>query len=564
MKRCPECRRRYSDDSLRYCLEDGSVLVEGPPPAEDRATMILPASKDGDPTAVLEVDKASPSDSDTVRISKKKILAGVLGISLLALMAAAGYYWFGRQSILPVGTVAVFPFANETGHPELEYLSDGMTESLIASLSQLPNVRVKARSSVFRYKGRAVEPRSVGRELGVEAIVSGRLVQTGNAVTLYVELVDAATEDILWKQDYARPLTNVVQMQNELAKDVGMRLRAELSGSEEARLKRSQTTDPEAYNLYLLGRFHVNRLTDDGFNKAVQYFGEAAAKDPDFALAYAGLADAYNRLGAFNAAAPKDSFPRAKEAALKALELYPSLAAARAALATAKFYYDWDWPGAENEFKRALELDPDSADARQAYGFFLAAMGRFAEAEKEAVTARDLEPLSIERQIGVGDIYRLQRRTDDAMAAYEKALEMDPNSGLANWAMGLSLAGKLMYPEAIAAFQKSIPLSGDSPDESLELARAYALSGRKEEAVRIVNEIKASMSRRYVSPTIIGSVYADLGNKDQAFYWFERAIEERDFVLVALQVEPIVDRVRSDPRFATLIRRVGLPAVQLR
>jgi tetratricopeptide (TPR) repeat protein len=432
-----------------------------------------------------------------------------------------------------------------------------MTESLISSLSQIPELKVKARSSVFRYKGKDVDLSSAGKELSVDAIVMGRLVQQANSIVLYAELVDARTEDVLWKGDYTRPAANLLLLQNELARDITNKLQAKLSGNEQPRIQRPQTNDEEAYRLYLLGRYHVNRLTDDGFRKGVDYFQQAIAKDSNYAAAYAGLADAYNRIGGFNAGPPRDSFPKARDAALKAIELDNTLAEAHTELGTVKLFYDWDWPNAEHEYKRAIQLNPGDSDAHYMYSLYLSVMQRADEAVSEAQTARELDPLSIEKQMGIGDAYFNGRKFDDALSQYRKALEMDPNSGLVNWSLGRAYLEKKMYAESIEALQRSIALSGDSPDEPVDLARAYACSGNKSEAARLLDGLLRSSQSRYLSPTTIGSVYAALGERDKAFEWFNKAIAERDYILVLIRVDPMFDDVRDDPRFQALVKQVG-------
>jgi serine/threonine-protein kinase len=559
MKECPECKRIYRDETLNFCLDDGAALLNGPAHGNEPSTAVLPGSSPSEAPTRYQTENKQEQDRTTSDLTKNRLVLAILLPVILLGAGYLGYRYLHTSSNKPIDSIAVMPFTNESGNPDIEYLSDGMTESLISSLSQLGGVKVKARSSVFKYKDRPIDPSGIGKELSVDAVLVGRLVQQANNVTLYVELVNTSSGDTLWKQDYTRPLSNLVQMQDQLAKDVALRLRQKLSGSEEASFVRSHTSDPEAYNLYLLGRYHLNRLTDDGFRKGVQYFREAVAKDPNFALAYTGLADAYNRLGGFNAAPPRDTFPAAKEASLRALEIDNLLAEAHSTLATVKFFYDWDWAGAEGEYKRSIELDPANADAHQSYGMFLGAMRRFPEALSELKLARELDPLSLEKQMAVGDVYYLQRQYDDALREYRKTLEMDPNSGIANWSIGLAFLHSGKYDEAISSLQKANSLSGDSPDESIELARALILSGQREEALKIIRELESLMSRKYISPTALGTLYIELGDNDKGFQLFETALRERDFLLVLANVDPLFDKAKADPRFSGLARRVGLP-----
>ena len=546
MKTCRQCGRVYNDGTLKFCLEDGTVLSELDE-EDEPSTAILPG--------VLPSSEASTQQKLTTESSRKLLFALAVG-GFLAVAAFVGYRYLSPEK--QVKSIAVIPFVNQSGDTNLEHLSDGLTESLISSLSQLPELNVKARSSVFRYKGKEIDPLITGRELSVQAILTGRLVKQDNSITLYTELVDTSTENTLWTSSYTRPLTNVVLLQNEIARDVAGKLQAKFSGAEQQRLNNPQTNDEEAYRLYLAGRYHLNRLTDDGFRKGAEHFAQAIAKDPGYALAYAGLADAHNRLGGFNAAPPKESFPKAKDAALKAIELDSSLAEAHTALGLVKLFYDWDWPNAEKEFKRAIELNPGYADGHMTYGLYLSLMKRFEEALTETRAAKELDPLSLEKQIGVGDVFFAEHRYDDALKEYQKAFEMDPNSGLVNWALGRGFLEKGMYREAIAAFQRSIPLSGESPDESVDLARAYARDGKRAEAIKILDDLTRSSQSRYISPTTIGSIYVALGDNDKAFEWFDRALQQRDYLLVMMKTDPMFNNVRSDPRFAALMQRVGL------
>ena len=490
--------------------------------------------------------------------AKRNIAIGAVASLIIASVAGA-YFYFNRPASSQINSIAVLPFVNASGNTDLEYLSDGMTESLINNLSQLPGLSVKARSSVFHYKGQEVEPQQVASQLSVEAILNGRVVQRGDELALYLSLVDGRSGNQLWGEQYNRKMTDLVALQNEIARDVSRKLRARLSGADERHFKNSQTENSDAYQLYLLGRYHLNRLTDEGFRKGLDYFQKAIEKDANYALAYAGLADAYARLSGYNSISPNEGFPKARTAASKALELDDQLAEARVILGLVKYLYDWDWAGAEKEFKRAIEINPSNADAHQTYGYYLSGMQRFDEALAEMKRARELDPLSIEKIVAMGDVLYQQHQYDQAIEQYRKALEMDPNSGIAHWAIGNVYVQKGMYDEAIAEYQKSIPLSGDSPDEPASLAYAYALSGRRQEALQIIDDLKQRSKRGYISPTIIAFIYAGLGENDQAFEWLDKAYDGRDFILVLLKVEPLFDRLRSDPRFADLSRRVGSP-----
>ena len=339
--------------------------------------------------------------------------------------------WFyvpSRDTQGPIASIAVLPFINASGNSEIEYLSDGLTESLITSLSQLPKLSVKARSSVFRYKGKDAPPQQVGKELNVQAILNGRVVQRGNDLTLHIELVDVDTETALWSGDYNRSMTNLVSLPSEIARDVSSKLRLKLSGADEQKLAKNYTANAEAYQLYLKGRFHLLKVTPTEAQKAISYFQQAIQIDPSYALAYVGLADAYGSSFAGDMP-PTEFYPKAKAAAQKAIEIDDTLADAHAELGVIIFWYDWDWNAAENQCKRALELNPNSADAHQVYALLLSTTGRHAEALAEVKRARELDPLNLRTNALEGQALIYAGQTDEALARLQKTFELEPNFG---------------------------------------------------------------------------------------------------------------------------------------
>ncbi|MGH9881380.1 MAG: tetratricopeptide repeat protein, partial [Pyrinomonadaceae bacterium] len=418
-------------------------------------------------------------------------------------------------------------------------------------------IDVRPISAVHRYKGLEQDAVAAGREQKVDAVLDGHIQKAGEKVRVTVRLLRVEDGASLWADKFDEDVTDLFAVQDSISERVAGALAVTLAGGERERLTKHHTENPEAYQLYLKGRYHLNRLTDDGFLKGRDYFQQAIDLDRNYAAAYAGLADAYQMLSGYNALAPNDGFPKAKAAATEALRLDEGLAEAHTALGTVQLLYDWDWPAAEREYRRAIEINQSYSDAHLMYGLYLSAMGRFDEAYAKVRRAQELEPLSLAKIIGIGDVLYQQRRYDQAIEQYGKALEMDPNSGIAHWALGNVYVQKGMYDEAIAEYKKSIPLSGDSPDELASLGYAYALSGKKREAQAVIEELKERSKRRYISPTIIAFVYAGLGEKDEAFAWLEKAYDGRDFILVFLKVDPTFDPLRSDPRFANLVRRVG-------
>lgn len=490
---------------------------------------------------------------------KGRVRRAVAGIVLLAVAAWAAAFWFGPPEPA-VDSIAVLPFINQNPDAEAEYLSDGLTESVTYALSGLPRLRVMSRNSAFRYKGRRIDAGAVGRELGVGAVLIGRVRQYGDRLSVSAELVSTEDNSVLWGENFTRRTDDLETLRTDIARAISAKLQLRLTGADEARLERSGTDDAEAFQLYLLGRYQLNKLTDEGFFRARDHFQEAVERDPDYALAHVGLADAYNRLSGWNALAQTEGFPKARQAAQRALEIDPELSEAHTALGTVRMFHDWDWDGAGRDLEKALALDPDNAEARLMHGFYLLRLGRFEEALVEAENAQRLDPLAFDKHAAVGEVYFFKRDYEEALRRYRRMLEMDPESGFAHWALGNVYVQKGMYEEAIEAYRKSIPLSGDSPDEPASLAYAFARAGQREEALKIVRELEDRARNSYVSPVIIAMVHAGLGEADEAFRWLEKGYGQRDSLLTQLGVEPAFDPLRSDPRFRNLVRRVGLPS----
>lgn len=459
-----------------------------------------------------------------------------------------------------IDSVAILPLENASADPDAEYLSDGITESIINNLAQLPKLRVMARSTVFRYKGQDVDPRRVGSALGVRAVLTGRVLQRGDTLIIGTELVDVVDGSHLWGRQYNRKLADIFTVQDEIAKEISETLRPRLTGEERRRLTRRHTENAQAYQLYLKGRYHWNKRTEKGFQKAIEHFQQALDQDPNYALAYAGLADCYLLLGIgfYGVLPPREAMPKAKGAARKALEIDDTLAEAHTSLAHAIMNFDWDWSGAEREYMRGIELNPNYPTAHQFYAVYLMQMARFDEAVLEQRRAQDLDPLSLSINASLGLLSLYARQHDQAIDQFRKTLEMDHNFPLAHLGLGEAYEQKGMYDEAVAEFQAAIALSGGSPVMVAALGHAYAISDRRGEAQKVLDELKELSKRRYVAPFDVAMVYAGLGEKDQAFEWLQRAYEERDDWLTFLKVEPRADTLRSDPRFQDLLQRVGL------
>ena len=466
-----------------------------------------------------------------------------------------------RASPGRIRAVAVLPLEDLSGDQVRDYFADGMTEALITNLAKIGALRVISRTSVMQYRGVRRPLPEIARELNVDAVVEGSVLRSGNRVRITAQLIRAATDQHLWAESYERDLRDVLSLQSEVARAIANEIQIKLTPQDQARLASVRSVDPEAYQLYLKGRFYWNKRTEESLKKGIEYFHQAIDLDPNYALAYAGLADCYGLLGwdLFGSLPPREALPIAKAAAKKALEIDDNLAEAHNSLAWTKLVFDWDWLGAQSEFKRAIELNPGYAAAHHWYAECLAGMGRYDEALAEIKRAQESDPLSLIISAVVGWILYFNRQHDQAIVQFQKALELDPNFWVAHWCLGRAYEQKAMFAEAVAEFQKAIDLSAGSPLALAALGHAYAVSGKTTEAQRVLNELKESSKRRYVSLYGIAAIHAGLGEHDQAFEWLEKAYEERSGWLVWLKSEPVSDVLRSDPRFQNLLRRVGLP-----
>ena len=511
-----------------------------------------------------ESGKTAASLATPPRWSRRSMLIGAVAfVFVIAVIAVAAFY-LGSSGHAPINSVAVLPFANASGDQNTEYLSDGITEGVIDRLSGLPNLKVISRTSAFRYKQREIEPQKVAKELGVEALVMGRLIQRGDDVSVSAKLVDAREDKQLWGEQYSRKLDDIHSVQQEIATAVSGNLRVRLTSEEKTRLNKSSATNPEAYQLYLKGRYHASQTTAAELKKGIEYFRQAIDKDPGYALAYAGLADSYSALGGgWLYLSPSDSFPKAKAAARKALELDDTLAEAHAALAYAVFFADWDWPSTEREFKRAIELNPNNALSHDRYAECLKTRQRFEESLAEAQRAQELDPLSPEIVSQVGTDYLFTRRYDESIAQYQKALDLNPNLPAIRTLLSWAYAMKRMYPQALAEYDK---IAGQDKAVAAEnqfvaggLGWVYAVSGRRADALKIAQELKDLSSRTYVDFYSLGGIYAGLGDKDEAFRLLEKGYAQHSATMPWLGIDVFWYGMHSDPRYVDLLRRMGLP-----
>jgi len=510
-------------------------------------------------TQIYAADAVAATSSGQAAATQN-LTTAIIGILLVGVISVAGYFAFVSRngSTKQVSSIAVMPFVNESGNADVEYLSDGMTETLIGSLTQLPNLNVKSRSSVFRYKGKQTDTKTIGKELNVQAVLNGRVAQHGDQLTLSLELVDAATENAIWSQQYTRKQTELVSLQSEIARDVSSKLKSKLSGAEVAKVAKNYTADPAAYQLYLKGRFQWNQRTGKSLKRAVEFFDQAIAKDPNYALAYSGLAESYVLFPSYSVAPPLECMPKAKAVALRAIELDDSLAETHTALGIYYSTFAWNYPAAEKEFRRAIELNPNYAPAHQQFGIeCLTAMGRFDEAVAEGKRAEELDPVSPIIGADLGNILFHARRFDESIKQLNRTIELDPNWYLAHALLCQAYDLKGQFGQAVSECQKARELN-DDPLVLSYLAHAYGRSGRREEATKVVGQMHELAKQRYVPAYGFGIAYAALGDKDQAFQWLERTLQDRSWEITFLKVDPNLDSLHSDPRFSDLVKRVGL------
>ena len=512
--------------------------------------------------ASTDVGTAHPTSSIEYLVSKvkhhKRTLILAAAVCAVILLAVLGYYFYSSKGGDAIDSIAVLPFENESHDPNAEYLSDGISDSIINSLSRLPNLqRVISLSSVLRYKGKQVDPQTVGRELNVRAVLVGRLTLHGDELLISTELVDVKDNKRLWGGQYSRKLADVLTLQGEIAQEIADRLRLKLTGEEKQRLTKPRTESAEAYQLYLQGRYYWRKFSDEALIKSGDYFQKAIGKDPNYALAYAGLADSYSAMAFNGQMPPKAAWQKSEEAAVKALAIDDALGEAHFALAVVKTWYDWNWPVGEGEFKRAIELNPEFAESHYLYALLLDATGRFDEAISEAKRSREVDPLSTHYRADVGQILYHARRYGEAIEEYRKGLDQGADSIYEHLGLGEVYVKQGRYDEAIAEMVKARPLV-KSPRQLARIGAVYAAAGKRDEAIRILEEVKGLTGERYDLGIYIAAIYAALGNKDQAFAWLDNAYEAHNFELVELKVNPKFDTLRSDSRFADLLGRMHL------
>jgi serine/threonine-protein kinase len=507
--------------------------------------------------------RASSAEFIVNEIKQHKFATAIVVVLVLMVGTAVAFgirsYWHAASTEVAVESIAVIPFMNQDKDAGSDWISDGLTESIINNLAQLPNLKVIARSSMFRYKGRENDPVAIGKELGVRAVLTGRLAQRGDTMLISTELIDIRDNKQLWGEQYERKLSDMLSVQRQIAREITDNLRPTLSGVDRTRMVKQYTANPEAYQLYLKGRFYWNKRTPADFKKAITFFEQAIAKDPNYALAYSGLADAYTLLTVYSSEPPRDLMPLAKRAALKALELDDKLAEAHASYGQIVVYYDYELATAEKEYRRALELNPNYATAHQWLAEHLAAVMRSEEAIAEIKRALELDPLSVIMNRLYADILHDARRYDEAIEQYKKTLELDPNFPTAHYFLGRAYEAQGKYDQAVAQYATAGRVSGWPPETVAALNEVYARSGWKAYLQASLEQLMNQPAGRQPPPFVVASYYARIGQKEETISWLQRGYEERDFRMTLISVSFEFDSIRTDPRFVELVQKIGLP-----
>jgi len=499
-----------------------------------------------------------------IALRRAVVLGGFLGAAVLTLLAVSFRYVRNapRAAVQPslIKSVVVLPFENLSEDKDQQYFTDGMTDELIANLAKIRSLRVISRTSAMGYKGTHKTLSEIARDLNVDAVVEGTVLRSGNRVRITAELVQVATDRHLWADTYESPFGDILTLQSQVATAIVNQIRINLTPEEQQLLRSARPVSAESYEDYLKGRYYWNKRSEEGLTKAIEYFQSATQKDPHSALAFAGLADCYSIIGSaiVGSVPSQEVAPKARAAALKALELDNSLAEAQTSLATVRFNYDWNWASAASGFQRSIELNPSYATAYQRYSLYLMAMGRTQESLTQMNRARDLDPLSISMNFSLGWRLYMARQYDPAINQLRNTLEMDPNFALPRMVLGQAYEQKGLYPQAIVELQKAASISHDSPPMLGSLGHALGVAGNKAGAGKILDQMLGQSKKQYVSPFYISLVYAGLHENEKAMDWLEKAFEDRSNAIVFLKVDPNFDGLRSHPRFQALLRRLAL------
>jgi adenylate cyclase len=580
MKRCPQCNRVETDDALVYCRVDGAALVSESSllaseagtaqlagDANEVDTSILPhntevnVSRGTGPTTVLAAPSAPPTNALVGSRSNKRVLLGTVAVLVIA--AAIGGFFIARKLATAktdksIESVAVLPFENKSGNADSEYLSDGLAESLIYRLSQLSNLKVSPRSSVFRYKGKDTDAEKIGNELGVDAVMSGRLIQRGDNLTISVDLIDVTNKKTLWGEQFQRKMSDLLATQSEIAAAIADKLQLQLSGKDSTGMAKQYTSNNEAYQLYLQGRYFWSKRSSGNLKRAIELLTAATEKDPSFALAYAGLADCYAVFYYYVGERPREMMPLARNYAAKAIELDPTLAEPHATLGFASWLLDRDKVAAEKEFRRAIELNPKYPTAHQWYSRFLRGVGRTDEAFLEIKRAEEADPLALVVINNLAENYIDRGDLGSAAKACKRMIDLDPNFWPAHQTMSIVLTKQGRYEEALAEAQLSIQHSNRSNASLALLGYVYAKLGKRSEAESIIKALEKRYAEKAADGRDLTIVYVGLDDKEKAFAWLERAFADNSLFLAFLKLEPLMEPLHNDSRWSDLERRAGI------
>ncbi|MGD9561607.1 MAG: hypothetical protein AB7F88_04450 [Pyrinomonadaceae bacterium] len=579
MKKCPQCGREY-DNTMMFCLDDGAELLYGPALSEPGAVATGFRDADEPQTAILH-ETPPPSEaatraqihtteqtpilpsgdsdiSETKRYDKRLVLAAV-ALAVVAVSGFLGYRYFSSSNSGTINSIAVLPFENRSEDPDAEYLSDGLSDSLIYRLTQLPNLKVSPTSSVMRYKGKQIDVAEIAKELDVDAVMSGKLVQRDDDLTISVELTDARTKKLIWAEKYVRKMADLLATQREIAVKITEKLQLNLAGNEKG-ITKKYTKSNDAYQLYMRGRYSFAKRTKEEMLRSIDYFQQAVKLDPEFALAYARISEVYCSMPAYPYLSPKEAFPKAKAAAEKALELDPTLSEAYTSLAYVQIIYDWDWAGGERSFKRAIELDPTSISAHFRYGqIYLVPVGRVDEGISEMKQGLDAESLDVNMQVHVAWGYLVMGENDKALEQARKTYDLEPNHLVARWMLSQALTVMGRYDESLSITEKSLQEDPNNQLAILNAGFAFARSGRRDKAEEMIGRFRELAKTQYVQTYWIAPIYGALGERDKAFAELEKAFEAKDWGLHRLKIDPYFRPLHDDPRFTSMLKRLNLP-----